>query len=166
MCVIQWFNPFVHLFSRSLRAVHEFQADEVCLKAGITICNYQNLLLNQVFKSNIFTLTNSFSNPTLIRKRMLMMTRKKSGALANIKLILVVPAVTILLYAFSDVEEQAEKMVTSDNTTILSVPVTFQPDAAILPALAQYTKAVEITPLPSLTPQHGQPVSIKNGAKD
>jgi len=27
LIVIQWFNPFAHLFNRSLREIHEFQAD-------------------------------------------------------------------------------------------------------------------------------------------
>ena len=166
MCVVQWFNPFIHLFNRSLRAIHEFQADEVCLRNGITVCHYQNLLLNQVFRSNIFTLTNCFSNPTLIKKRMIMMTRKKSGALSNIKLLLVIPAVAFMLYVFSSsIEGQAEQMINSENTAILSVPVTFQPDVSVLPALAQYTKAVEITPLPPPPSQSQQQASIKTEPK-
>ena len=32
--VLQWFNPVIHLFSRSLRAVHEYQADEECISHG------------------------------------------------------------------------------------------------------------------------------------
>jgi TonB family protein len=104
--VFQWFNPFIHMFNRSLRAVHEFQADEGCLNTGIPVCSYQNLLLNQVFKSNIFTLTNCFSNPTLIKKRMIMMTKERSGAQANLKLIMVLPVVALLLVAFSSYVEK------------------------------------------------------------
>lgn len=99
--VMQWFNPFIHLMNRSLRAVHEFQADESCLKNGIPVSYYQRLLLNQVFRTNIFGLTNSFSNPTLIRKRMLMMTRERSGNIANLKVLLILPVILILLSAFS-----------------------------------------------------------------
>jgi len=57
--VLQWFNPVIHLFSRSLRAVHEFQADEGCLNMGTSVYSYQKLLMNQVFKSKIFTITNN-----------------------------------------------------------------------------------------------------------
>ena len=89
------------MFNRSLRAVHEFQADEGCLRTGISICNYQSLLLNQVFKSNIFTLPNSFSNPTLIKKRMIMMSKERSGELANLKLLIVFPVAAFLLFTFS-----------------------------------------------------------------
>ena len=72
----QWFNPAVYLFNRSLRAVHEYQADQECLSSGVPVVNYQSLLLSQVFKTGAFNLTNSFSNPSLIKKRMIMMTKK------------------------------------------------------------------------------------------
>ena len=77
----QWFNPAIYLFNRSLRAIHEFQADQECLSSGIPVVNYQSLLLNQVFRTNTFTLTNSFSNPSLIKKRMIMMTKKRTSSL-------------------------------------------------------------------------------------
>lgn len=101
----QWFNPVVHLFSRSLRAIHEYQADEGCLSSGVPMTNYQSLLLSQVFKSKAFNLTNSFSNPSLIKKRMIMMTKKRTTAVANIKLLLVVPVVGMVLLAISAYRE-------------------------------------------------------------
>lgn len=99
--VLQWFNPFIHMFNRSLRAVHEFQADEGCLNKGIPVVSYQQLLMNQLFRSKAFTITNSFSNPTLIKKRMIMMTKERSRTLANLKLLMVVPVIAIVMIAFS-----------------------------------------------------------------
>jgi len=98
---IQWFNPFIYLFSRSLRAVHEYQADEGCISLGTSVNNYQKLLMNQVFKSKMFTVTNSFSNPSLIKKRMIMMTKKRSKTLANIKLLMVVPVIAAVMIFIS-----------------------------------------------------------------
>ncbi len=92
----QWFNPSIYLFNRSLRAIHEYQADQECLTSGIPVVTYQSILLNQIFKTNSFTLSNSFSNPSLIKKRMLMMTKKPTPALANIKLLFVVPVIGIV----------------------------------------------------------------------
>jgi TonB family protein len=106
--VIQWFNPFIYLFGRSLRAIHEYQADAGCIKTGIPVGNYQRLLLNQVFKSKIFTVTNSFSNPTLIKKRMIMMTKKRSNALANLKLLMVLPVIAIVLLVISSCSQKNE----------------------------------------------------------
>lgn len=102
----QWFNPVVYLFNRSLRAIHEYQADQECLSSGIPLINYQNLLFKQVLKSGAFNLPNSFSNPSLIKKRMIMMTKKRTSAIANIKLILVLPVIAfavIGIAAFKDI---------------------------------------------------------------
>jgi bla regulator protein blaR1 len=98
---IQWFNPFIHLFDRSLRAVHEYQADEGCLRKGITVINYQQLIMSQLFKSKAFIATNSFSNPSLIKKRMIMMTKERSRMLANLKLLMVLPVIAVVMIAFS-----------------------------------------------------------------
>jgi TonB family protein len=97
----QWFNPVVYLFNRSLRAIHEYQADQECLSSGVPIVNYQSLLLSQVFKSRVFNLTNSFSNPSLIKKRMVMMTKKRTSALANAKIIFVLPVIGVVFMAIS-----------------------------------------------------------------
>ena len=99
--IFQWFNPAIYLFNRSLRAIHEYQADEGCLNSGISVSNYQRLLLNQVFKSKVFNITNSFSNPTLIKKRMIMMTKKRSTLLTNLKLLMVLPVIATVMIAFS-----------------------------------------------------------------
>jgi TonB family protein len=115
--VFQWFNPFIHLFDRSLRAVHEFQADEECLRKGITVVNYQRLLMNQIFKTKVFTVTNSFSNPTLIKKRMIMMTKKRSRTLANLKLLMVLPAIAIVLIAFSSCAGKTENKTTTESVS-------------------------------------------------
>lgn len=101
----QWFNPIIYLFNRSLRAIHEFQADQDCLKSGIPVVNYQSLLLSQVFKSKAFNLTNSFSNPSLIKRRMVMMTKKRTHALANTKLLLVIPVTILVFLAISAYKE-------------------------------------------------------------
>jgi len=102
---LQWFNPVVYLFNRSLRAIHEYQADQECLSSGVPIINYQSLLLSQVFKSRAFNLTNSFSNPSLIKKRMLMMTKKRTPDFAGLKMIIVVPITAIVFLAISAYRE-------------------------------------------------------------
>ena len=112
--VLQWFNPAIYLINRSLRAVHEYQADEGCLSAGISVINYQNLLLNHIFRSRIFTPSNSFSNPSLIRKRITMMTRERSGAAASFKLLFVIPVVGILMMIISSYRISTENISGSD----------------------------------------------------
>jgi TonB family protein len=134
--VLQWFNPVIYLINRSLRAVHEYQADEGCLSAGISVLNYQNLLLNHIFRSRIFTPSNSFSNPSLIRKRILMMTRERSGAASSLKLLIAVPVVGMLLM-----------MISSFRAADLGFYNTVQPgsvtDHHIVPLISQYDNLKE-----------------------
>lgn len=101
LIAFQWFNPLVHMFNRELRAIHEFQADRDCLSSGIPLISYQSLILSQVFRSGAFKLSNSFSNPSLIKKRMLMMSRERSSHLASLKLLLLIPVTGILFLSLS-----------------------------------------------------------------
>jgi TonB family protein len=123
----QWFNPVVYLFNRSLRAIHEYQADQECLSSGVPMVNYQSLLLNQVFKSRAFNLTNSFSNPSLIRKRMVMMTKKRTSTLASAKILIVVPVIVVVFLAISAYKEipvssveQIVPIISTQNSTVPS----------------------------------------------
>ena len=39
--IAQWFNPFVWLMGKSLKAIHEFEVDEAVLNKGINATQYQ-----------------------------------------------------------------------------------------------------------------------------
>ena len=103
--IFQWFNPIIYLFNRSLRAIHEYQADQGCLKSGMTVISYQNLLLNNVFRSKKISISNSFSNPSLIKKRMIMMSKEPSGNFSSLKLLVVIPVIILFLSAISACEK-------------------------------------------------------------
>ncbi len=129
----QWFNPVVYMFDRSLRAIHEYQADQGCLNSGMPVVNYQSLLLTQVFKSRAFNLTNSFSNPSLIKKRMVMMTKERTTAMANMKIILVVPVVGLVLLAVSaykDIPDSFNNKIVTRPYNELSNPVLTYPSSS------------------------------------
>jgi TonB family protein len=113
----QWFNPAVYLFDRSLRAIHEYQADQACLCSGVTIMQYQNLLLSQIFKTNVFKLTNSFSNPSLLKKRMIMMTKKRTSAISSIKLLAALPVIGLVFLIISSCSENRDKFGLNNNST-------------------------------------------------
>ena len=104
--VIFWFNPFIYMYERSLKAIHEFEADDQMLRSGRNVLSYQRLILNQVFNTNIFTLQNGFSGRSLIKKRMIMMTKKRSNKLSGLKLLLIIPFITAIFVFFSCTEEE------------------------------------------------------------
>ena len=75
---VMWFNPLVWMMKKSLHLVHEYLADEGTLGAGIDKTMYQALLINQVAEERLICLSSSFNN-SLIKKRMIMMTKSKNN---------------------------------------------------------------------------------------
>ncbi len=156
---LQWFNPFIHLFDRSLRAVHEYQADEGCLKTGMPVINYQRLIMSQVFKSKAFTATNSFSNPTLIKKRMIMMTKERSRMLANLKLLMVLPVIAVVMIGFSSCKDKAKSTGTASEE-IAPPPPPPPPPVSDKKVVAGQPVPADAPPPPPPPPP---PYEIKNG---
>jgi len=148
--IILWFNPFIHLLNKSLRAVHEYQADEGCINCGISIVEYQQLIINQVFGARTSKVTNSFSNPTLIKKRMIMMTKKRSRISANLKILLVMPLIATVMFFISSCKENSN--VNGDNTGIQSDLVNQKVEKGSLPG----TDA----PPPPPPPAEGEPYMV------
>jgi len=99
--IIQWFNPALYSLRKSLQAVHEYEADEECINHGEDIKSYQSLLVSSAFSTNIPILTNKFSNKSLLKKRIIMMTKKKTGSFSSIKMLLALPLAALMFFAFS-----------------------------------------------------------------
>ncbi|HUS85868.1 MAG TPA: M56 family metallopeptidase, partial [Bacteroidales bacterium] len=104
----------MYLFERSLKAVHEYQADDKMLIGGENPVNYQQMIMNQLFSTNIFTLNNAFSGSSLIKKRMIMMTKKRSGKFAGLKLLLVLPLILMFFMGFSCKSENIETLLPAE----------------------------------------------------
>ena len=100
LIVFQWFNPIVWLYRFSFKEIHEYTADSHVLQKGIQIEKYQNLIMNQIFGIQFFPVGNNF-NKSLIKKRIIMMTKSKSTRIANLKLLLTVPVLVALVFVFS-----------------------------------------------------------------
>ena len=98
---LQWFNPAIYLTRRSLQALHEYEADDECLRHGEEIGAYQELLFSSAINTSAVLLSNTFSKKSLLKKRFIMMTKKKSGGFASLKLILVIPMAAILMLFFA-----------------------------------------------------------------
>ena len=60
-----WFNPLVYSYRRSLKSVHEFQADKGVLKNGVKTSNYMELLLQSLEIQKPNNLYNYFNQPIL-----------------------------------------------------------------------------------------------------
>jgi len=101
--IVQWFNPIVWLYERSLKEVHEYMADDEVLRQGVPKGHYQALLVNQAMGGPVFTISHQF-NQSLILKRILMMTKMKSSGMTKLKALFFIPLTAGLLMAFSNPE--------------------------------------------------------------
>jgi len=94
--VLCWFNPFVWLYARELKRVHEFQADELMMAAD-GAASYAELLYHQLSGHNYSPIGNNFDyRITQKRIKMMKTTKKRFGSLS---LLVVLPVVALLLFA-------------------------------------------------------------------
>ncbi len=98
---LQWFNPAAWLMRGSLQAVHEYEADSECISGGEDALSYQSLLLSSVFRCPAPLLSTTFSKRSLLKNRIIMMTKKRTGSSASLKMILAIPLAVALILMFS-----------------------------------------------------------------
>jgi len=79
-----WFNPVIWRLIKSLKTTHEYIADNKIVNAGYSLVEYQTLLLKQLISNNSLGLVHNF-NLSFIKKRIIMMTHKKSGWSGKVK---------------------------------------------------------------------------------
>ncbi len=101
--VFQWFNPVIWLFGRSIREIHEYEADREVLRQQPDRIRYQAMLVNQAAGIEVFKLANSFSK-SITKKRMIMMSKIKSAKLSSAKVLFILPVILGLVFAFSKPE--------------------------------------------------------------
>jgi hypothetical protein len=104
--VFQWFNPLAWKLQKALKITHEYIADSSVVSQGFKLFDYQSLLLNQLISVKSVELINNF-NLLSIKKRIAMMTKNKSGFLAKLKILLVIPAAIAIFLLFSDMTFQS-----------------------------------------------------------
>jgi TonB family protein len=72
-----WFNPLVFYMEKQLRLQHEYEVDQKVLNRYKNITDYQQLLLHQVFDTEVNLITNHF-NQSFLKNRFTMMTKKEN----------------------------------------------------------------------------------------
>ena len=92
--IVQWFNPAIWLMREELQDIHEFEADEAVLNAGVNAREYQLLLIKKAAGSRLQSITNSLHHSS-IKKRITMMQKKKSNPWAQTKYLLAVPVAAL-----------------------------------------------------------------------
>jgi TonB family protein len=119
---LQWFNPAAYLVGRSLRALHEYEADSRCITDGEDIHSYQELILSSVFRTPVILFSNSFSKYSLLKTRFTMMTKKRTGGLSSLKMAVALPLALMLLLVFSCKERSGAKTEAAPAVTETEAP--------------------------------------------
>ena len=114
---LQWFNPFVYLLGRDLKAVHEYEADDAVLSFGIDAKTYQLLLVAKAVGSRLQTVCNNLSHHSL-KKRIKMMHKNKSNRWLMGKALILpaLMALAVVVWAKPKVEE-----IIPSNETVSSI---------------------------------------------
>lgn len=99
--IVFWFNPLIYMYQNRLANLHEFIADAKAVKYKGKSAYYQSLL-SQVFETQHISFINPFFKQSLIKKRIVMLSKSKSKQIHLIKYALLVPMVMgMLMYTSS-----------------------------------------------------------------
>lgn len=107
-----WFNPVIYLYKSSIRIIHEFLADKAAADFMGDKKEYALLLLSKALNVNQYPLANSFFKQSLIKKRVFMLQKQRSGASGFLKYALIIPLLAGLIVlssaTFGDQERIAD----------------------------------------------------------
>lgn len=106
MRIVGWFNPLVYVYQSRVSELHEFIADAHVAKTHKKE-QYQ-LLLSEVFQTQHISFINQFFKSSLIKKRIVMLTKEKSKQVFKLKYLLLLPLVFGML-AYTSLEDQGNE---------------------------------------------------------
>ena len=113
MRIVGWFNPLVYVYQSRVAELHEFIADAQVAKTNKKE-QYQ-LLLSEVFQTHKISFINQFLKTSLIKKRIVMLTKEKSKKVFRLKYALLLPMlIGILFYTSCEV-------ITGDSDGVIQV---------------------------------------------
>ncbi|AUC82580.1 M56 family metallopeptidase [Lacinutrix sp. Bg11-31] len=109
--ILFWFNPLIYMYQKRIANLHEFIADFKAVKSSSKVHYYQNLL-SQVFDTEKVSFINPFFKQSLIKKRIIMLSKSKSKQIHLVKYLLVFPMVIgMLFYTSCSSDEKIDKAI-------------------------------------------------------
>ena len=139
--IVQWFNPFVWPYKKSIKETHEYLADSAVIAQGCCKAKYQLLIFEQHVGLKLSEIVNNF-NRSLIKRRITMMTKIKSRGRAKFKLLLILPVIALLVLVFA--EPQPAKSPDGSGISAAEKVVTAEPDTSNDKADDEKKKAEEL----------------------
>ena len=112
--ILQWFNPFVWPYKKSLKETHEYLADNAVIAQGCSAAGYQLLILEQHVGGKLVELAHNFHH-SQIKRRITMMSRIKSKGTAKLKLLLILPLAAFLVLVLAEPKVVAQAGANDDS---------------------------------------------------
>ena len=122
--IVFWFNPMVYVYQNRMADLHEFIADSKVAKTNKKE-QYQ-LLLSEAFQTQNLSFVNQFFKKSLIKKRIVMLTKQKSKSIYQLKYILLLPLVFGMLVYSSCEKEVGPTSKFSESVSIEGDLITFK----------------------------------------
>ncbi len=109
--IAMWYNPLLYIFHKRITELHEFTVDaEIAKKEGKQ--SYYQQLLAEVFDVTELSFVNQFYHQSLIKKRISMLTQKKSKRIQQLKYLSVLPVLLGIVFYTSCTEDRFTNEVT------------------------------------------------------
>ncbi len=99
LCSVQWLNPAAWMLKRSLKQIHEYEADAAVLREGYDGHQYQVFLIRAALERRICCVTSNFADCST-KKRIDMMNRNQSSPWVRMRVLFLLP-VTLLAIALA-----------------------------------------------------------------
>lgn len=119
-----WINPFVYMYRRSIKSLHEFQVDHMVLSKDVKLSEYMELLLQSLKIKKPNTLYSYFHHP-MMKKRIDMMTKERSNNFSKAKYLLLFPLCAFLFFAFAKPQERKVEVVNTIETPVVKKALSF-----------------------------------------
>ena len=95
--IMMWFNPMIYSYQKRITLVHEYISDAVATKSEPKD-EYINQLLSNFFQVENIAFINQFYKQTLIKKRIIMMKKKQSKKMNQLKYLVLIPVLLSMLF--------------------------------------------------------------------
>ena len=118
--IAMWFNPMIYFYQKRITLVHEYISDEIVSKKEAKETYINNLLSNYFQVENV-AFVNQFYKKSLIKKRIIMMTKKQSKKMNQLKYLVLIPVLASMLFYTSCSEDFEEKILLKQPVTMYTI---------------------------------------------
>lgn len=127
-----WFNPLVYLYRKSLKSIHEYQADAWVLQGEVKTSSYLQALLQNIQVQSSHRLYHYF-NQSLIKKRIDMITKKPTRTLYKLTYLLFLAGIVLVSAAFTKPRLMSDLLASGPASSLVPSTVTTNNPPSLFP---------------------------------